>query len=294
MSPITRQSIDEWSAIDILQKLIDIYSDLGPVWYSKIEIDEETDYEEIEQGYTLTVKELELELVKIFRIIPDPFHNKINKLLKDLHKAYPGYDRTKKLVPRDSEFGQSIFEIIGEICEYLRNAWRKLYVIEEIIIKTFPPIHFDFRPQILELNKEYFHYSIYECLEKAISLFNDNDYVGSLDSCTKAAERLTQHVLEYLDKLPERTWKSNLDKIQKNLRKNKIPHIDLQWFIYYLLCVVYFIRNPHTTSALDIPAWMDNYQKHEHNNPKWARIALTCSLEAIITFQKILEHKDNE
>jgi hypothetical protein len=291
MSPVIREPIDEWSAIDVLQRLIDVYSKLGPVWYSKAETDDDTNFEEIENSYSLTVKELEFELGKIFKITPDPFHNKINKLIRDLHIAYPGYSKTSKFVSRDSEFGQRIFEIIGEICEYLRNAWERLHAMEEIILKTFPPMHFDFRSQISELNKEYFHHSIYDCLKKAISLFDNDDYEGSIDSCVKATERLTQDILKYLNETLEHTWKSNLDKIQKKYRTDDISQIDLHWFIYYLLCVVYFIRNPHTTSALNIPNWMDNYQKQEHNNPKWARITLTCTLEAIITFQKLLEHQ---
>jgi hypothetical protein len=289
MSRKARESIDESKAVDLLLRLVKIYSELGPVWKLN-EGDENEEYSEGEEdGYSLTVNELEFKLGQLYQITPGPFHERILQLIKDTNLAYTGYKKTRKMVPRESEIGDKVFEDIKAVAEYLRNSWERLHEIEERVLKTFPPVHFDFRPQISELSKEYLHYLTVESLEKAISYFDKENYTDCILYCCNAGEKLTEEIVTHLNLSKEGNWRRNLDKIQKHLKDKNLKSIHIHWFIYYLLNVVYFTRNPHPTEAKNIPVWMDKYKKKELATPKWARIALICSLEASQNFQKVLE-----
>jgi len=278
-----KEMIDEWKAVDLLLSLGEIYSDLGPVWI--------VEEEQIEDGNSLTVRELEFRLRKLIKITPEPFDKKLLQIYHNLRVAYTGYNKNEKLVPRDSETGRAILRIMRILCDYLKNSWRKLHEMEERVLEIFPPAHFDFRPQISNLNREHFHYSILDSLQKAITFFGKKEYSDCIDCCGQASEKLTESLIEFRGLRCEKNWRSNLDMLRKNLRKCEITLIDFHWLICYLLDVVYFMRNPHLTKAIDIPEWMDNYQKHmRRNQPRWARIALICSLEAAEIFQEIIEH----
>lgn len=289
MSRRAREYIDESKAVDLLLRLVEIYSKLGPVWKLN-EGDENGEYSEGEEdGYSLTVDELEFKLGQLYQITPEPFHERILQLIKETHLAYMGYKKSRKMVPRESEIGDKVFEDIKAVAEYLRNSWGRLHEVEERILKTFPPVHFDFRPQISELSDNYLSHVTVKLLEKAISYFEEENYTDCILYCCKAGEMLTEEIMKHLSLSQESNWWRNLDNIQKHLRNENLKLIHIHWFIYYLLTVVHFIRNPHPTEAKNIPAWMDKYKKMELTKPKWARIALICSLEASQNFQKILE-----
>lgn len=276
------ETIDEWKAIDLLLGLTKIYSNLSPVWIEETEKKEEID--------ALTVKELQFRLIDLIAITPKPFRKKLKQIYDNLKDIYIGPDEKSEIVLQDSEIGKEIFAVIEELCDFLKNSWRKLYKMEELVLEVFPPFHFDFRSQIRNLNREYIHYDILELLEKAVSLFNEKEYVDCINCCGEASEKLTESLFEYLELKCERNWRRNLDTLYKNL-KSGVSSIDLHWLICYLLQVVYFMRNPHSTKATHIPQWMDYYQKlMRKNHPRWARIALICSLEASEVFQEIREH----
>ena len=273
---------DEWRAVELILGLTEIYSDLGPVWL----VEEQT-----EEGYSLTVGDFGERLLELNKIAPKPFDTKLKQIYDNLNTIYLGYEKTEKLVPKDSDIGTEIFSLLEEICDYLKNSWKKLYKMEKRVLAVFPPLHFDFRFQISNLNKEYFHYSILDSLKEAISFFNKKEYANCINSCGQASEKLTETLVDFRGLEVGKNWRSNLDRLLKNNRKSTVSLIDLHCFICYLLDVVYFLRNPHSTRAVDIPEWMDNYKKHMmQSKPRWARIALICSLEAAETFQKIREH----
>lgn len=277
------ETIDEWKAIDLLLELTEIYSNLSPVWIKAFEEKEEID--------SPTARELEDKLTDLIGTTPEPLRKKFKQVRRNLRDIYLGSEKENEIILQDSEMGKEIFVMIEEACDFLKNSWRKLYCMEERVLRIFPPVHFDFRSQISDLNREYFHRSILDYLEKAISFFNEKEYFDCINCCGQASEKLTEALVEHCGLKCERNWRSNLDKLRRNHKKRKTSLINLYWLVFYLLDVIYFMRNPHSTKAIDIPEWMDDYQKHmRENQPRWARIALICSLEAAEIFQKIREH----
>lgn len=280
------EPIDEWKAVELLLKLGEIYSDLGSV-----SVDEKT---EKEQGDTLTVAELQFKLRKILRETPEPLDERIHKILSNLKNSYIGYKKNEKLIDRNSEIGKELHRTMEEIGDYLKNSWKKLYEMEERVLKVFPPSHFDFRPQIHDINKQYIHFTIVESLQKSILFFDREEYFECINSCGQASEKLTETLMEHYNLTPEQNWQRNLEKLQKYYIEKRMKSINLHWFVYCLLCVVHFLKNSHLTDTIGIPKWMDFCQKHlEKDQPRWARIALICSLEATEIFQEILENQNS-
>ncbi len=281
------EPIDEWKAVELLLRLGEIYSDLGPV-----SVDEET---EREQGDTLTVEELQFKLGDLLKIAPEPFNKRIYEISLNLSELYLGYIKNEKLFDRNSELGKELHIVMEEIGDYLKNSWKKLYKMEERVLEVFPPSYFDFRPQIHNINKQYIHFTIVESLQKSILFFDREEYFECINSCGQASEKLTETLMKHCGLPPERNWKRNLDRLQKHYIEKEMKSINLHWFIYFLLCVVHFLRNSHLTDTIGIPKWMDYYQKHmENDQPRWARIALICSLEATEIFQEILENQNSD
>ncbi len=279
---------DEWKSVNSLLELVRLYSNLGHIL--------KDDKGEIIGGDTLNAEQVrEYLLNKVHPLLPDRFR----KYSREIYDHISGYKK-EELVAIDSEIGKEIFSLIVLLSDFLKDAWRRIYILEDRVLQVYPP-----QGLWEELDYKKLSHDAVEKLKKSVENFNRGDFKDAIAAAWEAGESLTEIFLSFPeDFLTQIKYEGiKFDEILSKKRDfgvrlpliysaigNKSPD-NLIKYILFLLHVVYWLRNPamHSSINPNVPKWMDDHIKHKINCSEWTRISVFCALQAAKEIQKLKE-----
>lgn len=229
--------------------------------------------------------------------------------LKD--SAASDYDLDQQVDRRSSLYEQVVtleqrvrmsleFVVSSKIFEGVEQRFRR---IDDVL----PARNYSVRDLLAHLSSPHIDLPAKHRLERALNLFDRQEYEGVIQECGKFGEAmLTSYrssLCGYGRDVITNQFGPELEQIRRWLGESKEKDHEgcslsrrsrIEWFLLHMFEALHYLRNVGAhdlRSEEDLPAWQNHRRRMFGEKSEYARLALCLSFQIAIELQAVLEHQ---